>query len=76
MHRVEQLAAAQGIQLSLSSELYLELDDSTDSCKYYILDHATRSIFWLDGGNTQELELSPVSSTDHLSKDLVFYDRI
>jgi len=44
----------------------LELDEETDSCKYYFVDHATRRLFWLDGGRTDELDLPMVSSDDHL----------
>ena len=68
LERVFQLLAAQHMIPPLSSELFLELDEETDSCRYYFVDHATRRLFWLDGGRTDELDLPQVSSDDHLSE--------
>jgi hypothetical protein len=68
LERISQLLAAQQMTLPLSSELFLEMEEETTSCKYYFVDHATRRLFWLDGGRTDELDLPQVSSDDHLSK--------
>jgi hypothetical protein len=68
LERISHLVASLHITLPLSSELFLELEEETNSCKYYFVDHAARRLFWLDGGRTDELELPPVSSDDHLSE--------
>lgn len=70
LEKVSQLLNAQHMVPPLSSELFLELDEETQSCKYYFVDHAMRGLFWLDGGRTDELDLPPVSSDDHLSEFL------
>jgi hypothetical protein len=68
LERVSQLLSAQQMVVPISSELFLELEEETNSCKYYFVDHGTRRLFWLDGGRTDDLELPPVSSDDHLSQ--------
>lgn len=60
---IEQL----GIPLSEHFELCLELDDDESSCLYYIVDHSTRSTFWLEPIPTTLLDLAPVVSMSHLS---------
>ena len=55
------------IQLADTVELYLELEDTTKSCLYYFVDHATRSVFWLDEHSTEDLYMRPIVSDSHLS---------
>lgn len=56
-----------GIALTGSIELYLELDDDDKySCLYYLINHSTQSIFWLESMPTTLLDISPIVSTSHL----------
>ena len=65
--KISNYAAQQNVDLPISSELYLELDEDTVSCKYYFVDHTNRGVFWLDIGNTLFLGLPEMSSDDHKS---------
>jgi hypothetical protein len=65
-----QLVAQQQVQLPATCELYLQLKDEGQACEYYLIDHAIRSIFWIDDGTTEELQLPPISSEDHFRKTL------
>lgn len=62
---IEKRAADRGFILSDSVELYIQIDD--EDCNYYLADHATKTIFWLDEYETSELGLLPVVSSSHLS---------
>ncbi len=53
------------VTLPESVEVFLELEG--DRCLYYMVDHATRSIFWLHSTATDDLSLRPVVSQSHLS---------
>ena len=55
---------------SLNLELVLEFhpEDGGNTCAYYLVDHDTRTLFWMDEGlTTDSLGLHPVSSPEHLS---------
>lgn len=54
------------IQLADTVELYLELEDSTSSCYYYFVDHATRCAFCLEEHSTEDLWMQPIVSDSHL----------
>jgi len=62
---IEKRAADRGFVLSDNVELYIQIDD--EDCNYYLADHATQIIFWLDNYETSELGLLPVVSSSHLS---------
>lgn len=61
---IEKRAADRGFVLSDTVELYIQIDD--EDCNYYLADHATHTIFWLDEYETSELGLLPVVSSSHL----------
>ncbi|OBZ67671.1 hypothetical protein A0H81_12480 [Grifola frondosa] len=54
------------ISLPATAELFLHLDDETDLCEYYFVDHAPRTCFWLEKLDTDDLGLSEVVSDAHL----------
>ena len=58
--------------LSDSYELCLEFCESGLSCGYYIADHSTRCIFWLDPVSTEDLEMNPAFSLEHLREHFAF----
>jgi hypothetical protein len=65
---MQEVLAHRGITIGGDVELLLQLDDEDpDSCAYYFVDHATRSVFWLHEVSTQDLNLYPVTSKSHLS---------
>lgn len=61
---IEELIAQKHIVLSDNIELFLQIDDN--DCAYYFVDHATRTEFWLDALNTDDLGISAVASPSHL----------
>ncbi|KDQ58431.1 hypothetical protein JAAARDRAFT_34225 [Jaapia argillacea MUCL 33604] len=64
--RVNQLLADKRIGLPDTVELFLELCEMSSSCRYYLIDHATRVEFWLEDASTDILELPQIVSTSHL----------
>jgi hypothetical protein len=65
---IEELVAQRNIVLSDNVELFLQIDD--DDCAYYFIDHVTRTEFWLDALNTDDLNIPPVVSPSHLRQDV------
>jgi hypothetical protein len=57
------------IALSDSTDLFLQLGDpgEPESCGYYFIDHDKRTMFWIDSFDPENLGLSHVTSTSHLS---------
>ncbi|KAF8889704.1 hypothetical protein BD779DRAFT_1671802 [Infundibulicybe gibba] len=45
-------------------ELFIRIDG--EDCTYYLVDHATRTEFWLDAYDTDDLNIAPVASRSHL----------
>jgi hypothetical protein len=62
--RVEDSLLEKDIPLSENVELFLEPRGS--DCAYYLVDHVTRTEFWMDPLDTEHLNLLPVMSTSHL----------
>ncbi|KAI0061123.1 hypothetical protein BV25DRAFT_794765 [Artomyces pyxidatus] len=65
---VEEMAKDTQTPLSSSAELYLQLEEG--NCRYYIVDHVNRSIFWLQKVHGDEVGLPHVVSDLHLSHAL------
>jgi hypothetical protein len=64
--QIEDTLLQKGVPLSNSVELFLQFDGS--DCAYYLVDHATRTEFWLDDLETEHLNILPVVSISHLSQ--------
>ncbi|KAG8929753.1 hypothetical protein FRC02_005101 [Tulasnella sp. 418] len=64
-----------GRELPLSTEVYLELqsDASHGECRYYLIDHNTRVVYWAEDISTEKLGLEAVASPEHMSALMPFY---
>jgi hypothetical protein len=65
---IEELIAEKNIVLSDDVELFLQIEE--DDCAYYLVDHATRTEFWLDELSTDDINIPGVVSTSHLRQDM------
>lgn len=63
--KIDKLLVRKGIALSSNVELFLQIDGA--GCGYYFVDHATRTEFWLDPLDADDLNIPPVVSPSHLS---------
>ncbi|KAL0946501.1 hypothetical protein HGRIS_012718 [Hohenbuehelia grisea] len=61
---IENICRDLGISIGADVELFLQIDEA--GCGYYFIDHATRSEFWLEGLDTEELGMPEVASETHL----------
>lgn len=68
--KVEEALQIKGIKPSSTVELFLEPREDMESCGYYLVDHSTRSEFWIDQVSTELLGLAPVVSMSHLRSAL------
>lgn len=66
---VEDLVPQKQIVLSDDVELFIQIEGN--DCFYYFVDHRSRTEFWLDNVDTNEIGLEPVVSTTHLSSSLL-----
>ena len=64
---VENALRIKGITPPATTELFLEPHEGLESCGYYLVDHTTRSEFWIDQVSTEVLQLDRVVSISHLS---------
>ena len=55
-------------QKSKAAEIFLELVDDEDTCKYYLVDHAAQVCYWLEDVSTSDVDISPSESEAHLRK--------
>lgn len=62
----EKQAMAKGLSLTNTVELFLKL--SGEDCNYYFVDRATKTLFWLEPYQTDDICLNDTISTSHLSK--------
>jgi hypothetical protein len=64
---LEKAFQTKGMKLSTTTELFLEPRDDMESCGYYLVDHATRTEFWINPVSTALLGVGRVTSISHLS---------
>jgi hypothetical protein len=64
---------AQNLILPPTTEVTLEvdIDQHPPVVRYYFVDHAQKTEFWLEKTSTNDLRCPPVTSYTHLSKDLL-----
>ncbi|KZP15299.1 hypothetical protein FIBSPDRAFT_750552, partial [Athelia psychrophila] len=68
---LESALRATGVDLtSPSIELFLEPCEDLTTCGYYLVDHGTRSEFWVNQITSELLDLGQVVSTSHLKTAL------
>lgn len=63
---IEALLEEKNIPLSNTIELFILIEDA--DCAYYLIDHSSRSQFWLEPLRTDELGIPDADSPSHLSK--------
>jgi len=63
---IEDLLFQMNLVISDEVELFIQLDDDVESCAYYLIDHSSRTEFWIDALPTDVLNLPPVVSNSHL----------
>ena len=65
---VMKAAVEENITFTSSMEVYLEVlkYDDFDCCKYYIADHTTCTIFWLEEVNSSAIGVIQTVSGDHI----------
>lgn len=63
---IEDQLVSKNMVVSDATELFLTLDGV--DCMYYFVDHNTRTEFWMDQYETDDLNLVPVMSDSHLSE--------
>jgi hypothetical protein len=64
---LENALQRKGMKPSTTTELFLEPRDDMESCGYYLVDHATRTEFWINPVSTALLGVGRVTSPSHLS---------
>ncbi|KAJ7158968.1 hypothetical protein C8R43DRAFT_994627 [Mycena crocata] len=64
IQQIHDILSQTNIIISQQTELFLKLED--EDCAYYFVDHATRTQFWLETYETDELGIPPVVSTSQL----------
>ncbi|KAJ7078323.1 hypothetical protein B0H15DRAFT_1001402, partial [Mycena belliarum] len=55
-----------GAKTAISGDIELFIKLEGEDCAYYFVDHSTRTQFWLENSNTEELDLLPVISMSQL----------
>ena len=55
------------LELGSSIELFIEPSVTSGTCGYYLVDHGSRVIFWLQDCTTYDLKLPDASSAQNLS---------
>ena len=60
------IAARENVQLPATTDLFLEIDQETETCSYWFADHANRTVFWLHQVDTDVVGLPDSHSKNHL----------
>ena len=60
------LAAKESVNLSETTNLFVEVDLNSGNCSYWFADHAHRTIFWLHPVDTDTIGLPDSYSKRHL----------
>ena len=55
-----------GISLPSTAEIYIALGEDQETCFYYIADHATKTIAWLEPVSTEDICVPLAVSDEHL----------
>jgi len=67
---LEDLVQSRGIELLVSVEVFLHVEANADEfdgdCWYYLVDHASRSVFWLEELSTEDLGIPETASSSQL----------
>ncbi len=63
---IRALAAKENVHLPATTDLFLEIDEDTETCSYWFADHAHRTVFWLHPVETDVVGLPDSHSKRHL----------
>ncbi|EIN13765.1 hypothetical protein PUNSTDRAFT_123631 [Punctularia strigosozonata HHB-11173 SS5] len=61
------LAVEKKMPITEQSELFLQMEQSADTCKYYLVDHKYQREYWLQKIDSETLDFPAVSSDEHLN---------
>jgi len=64
--KLKALAARENVHLPATTDLFVEIDQDTETCSYWFADHAHRTIFWLHALDTDSVGLPESHSKRHL----------
>jgi hypothetical protein len=64
--KLKALAARENVHLPATTELFVEIDQDTETCSYWFADHAHRTVFWLHALDTDSVGLPETHSKRHL----------
>jgi hypothetical protein len=64
------LAAEENVHLPATTDLFIEIDEDTETCSYWFADHAHRTVFWLHDVDTDATGLPDTHSKRHLQYSL------
>jgi len=67
------LAASENVQLPATTDLFLEIDQDTETCSYWFADHSQRTVFWLHPVDTDAMGLPESYSQRHLRESYAFF---
>jgi hypothetical protein len=67
------LAADENVHLPASTDLFLEIDQDTETCSYWFADHANRTVFWLHPVDTDAVGLPDSHSNPHLRESYTVF---
>ena len=70
------IAARENVQLTATMDLFLEIDQDTETCSYWFADHAHRTVFWLHPVDTDIVGLPDSHSEGHLRKSYARLQRV
>lgn len=63
--KLRALAAEENVDLLATTDLFLEIDQDTETCSYWFADHANRTVFWLHPVDTDAVGLPDSHSKRH-----------
>ena len=64
------LAAEENVHLPATTDVFLEIDQETETCSYWFADHAERTVFWAHPVETDAAGLPDSHSKRHLRESL------
>lgn len=67
------LAAKESVNLSETTNLFIEVDLDSGNCSYWFADHAHRTIFWLHPVDTNTVGLPVSHSKLHLRESYIVF---
>lgn len=67
------IAAREHIQLPGTADLFLEIDQDSETCSYWFADHAHRTVFWLHTVDTDTVGLPDAHSVNHLRESYAVF---